>query len=230
MLENLTSTLKCDVINEILRDRQTVLTPLLFAHCLQPDFDVEPGKQVLCFWRKAAVAMRGLMVLGLLLGLSFRAFAQEGASEYQVKAAFIYNFAKFVEWPPGVFPNTNSPIVLGILGKNVFGSDLEKTIRDRKVNNHPFVFKNIASVSEITTCHILFVSPSEKDNFAKIVNALHNSTVLTVSETDGFIKAGGMINFTFEDTKVRFQINDEAAKKAGLKISSKLLSLAVPSH
>ena len=217
-------------MNEILRDRQTVLTPLPFAHRLQPDFHGETGKQRLCFWRKTAISMRGLLVLSLLIGLSFKTFAQEGASEYQVKAAFLYNFAKFVEWPAGTFPNTNSPIVLGILGKNVFGSDLEKTIQDRKVNNHPFAFKNISSVAEATNCHILFVSSSEKGDFSKIVNSLQNAKVLTVSETDGFIKAGGMINFTFEDAKVRFQINDEAAKKAGLKISSKLLSLAVPSR
>lgn len=230
MAENLTSTPKCDVITEILRDRQTALTPLPFAHRLQPDFNGETGRKTLCFWRKAAIAMRGFVVLGVFMGASFKTFGQEGASEYQVKAAFIYNFAKFVEWPRNAFPNTNSPIVLGILGKNVFGSDLEKTIRDRKVNNHPFVFKTLTSAAEATNCHILFVSSSEKGDFAKIVSTLHNATVLTVSETDGFIKAGGMINFTFEDTKVRFQINDEAAKKAGLKISSKLLSLAVPSR
>jgi hypothetical protein len=226
----LTSTLKSDVINEILRDRQTVLTPLPFARRLRPDSDDEPGEKTLCLWRNTATAMRWLAVLVLAIGLCFKSFAQEPASEYQVKAAFIYNFAKFVEWPPGAFPNTNSPIILGILGKNVFGNDLEKTIQDRKVNNHPFMFKNISSAEQGTNCHILFISSSEKNDFAKIVNALHNSTVLTVSETDGFIKAGGMINFTFEDTKVRFQINDEAAKKAGLKISSKLLSLAVPSR
>jgi hypothetical protein len=230
MLENLTSTRKSDVINKILRDRQTVLTPLLFAHRLRPDSDNETGRKKFCFWRKAALAMRRLVLIGLLIAFGCTSFAQEGPSEYQVKAAFLYNFAKFVEWPPGAFPDTNSPIVLGILGKNVFGSDLEKTIRDRKVNNHPFVFKTITSAAEATNCHILFISPSEKDECTKIVNALHNATVLTVSETDGFIKAGGMINFTFEDTKVRFQINDEAAKKAGLKISSKLLSLAVPSR
>jgi hypothetical protein len=229
-LENLTSTPKSDVINEILRDRQTALTPVPFAHRLQPDFDGETGKQTLCFGRKAALAIRGLVVVGLLMGLSLKAFAQQGAKEYQVKAAFIYNFAKFVEWPPGTFPNTNSPIVLDILGKNVFGTNLETTIRDRTVNNHPFEFKNITSVAEATNCHILFISSSEKGDFAKIVNTLQNAKVLTVSETDGFIKAGGMINFTFEENKVRFQINDDAAKKAGLKISSKLLSLAVPSR
>jgi len=170
------------------------------------------------------------MLFGLVIGLSFKSLAQEAPSEYQVKAAFMFNFAKFVEWPPEAFADTNSPIVLGILGKNVFGNDLEKTIRDRKVNSHAFQFTNFTSTADATNCHILFVSPSEKDNYAKIVNSLHNASVLTVSEADGFIKAGGMINFKLEGNNVRFEISDEAAKKAGLKVSSKLLSLAVPSR
>jgi len=171
-----------------------------------------------------------LLIFTLMIGLSFQCFSQEQPTEYQVKAAFLYNFAKFVEWPPEAFADTNSPMVLGILGKNVFGSDLGKTIHDRKVNNHPFQFKNFASAAEATNCHILFISSSEKDNFAKIIASLHNASILTVSEADGFMKAGGMINFTFEGTKIRFEISDEAAKKAGLKISSKLLSLAVSGH
>ena len=176
------------------------------------------------------MALCRMVLFGLFISLSFKSSAQEQPSEYQVKAAFLYNFAKFVEWPAEVFADTNSPIVLGILGKNVFGNELEKTIRDRRVNNRLFQFKNFTSATEATNCQILFISPSEKDNFAKIINTLKNTSVLTVSEADGFIKAGGVINFVFENDKIRFQINDEAAKKARLKISSKLLSLAVPSR
>lgn len=169
-----------------------------------------------------------LLLLALLLCFGRNAFSQEQPSEYQVKAAFLFNFAKFVEWPPEAFPATNSPIIIGVLGKNVFGDDLEKIIRDRRVNNRPFRFKNFSSAGEAAHCHILFISASEKDNFKKILNDLNRASVLTVSETDGFIQAGGMINFTIEDSKIRFQISDEAAKKAGLRISSKLLSLALP--
>lgn len=153
--------------------------------------------------------------------------AQEQHSEYEVKAAFLFNFAKFVEWPASAFATTNSPIVIGILGKNVFGEHLEKTIHDRKVNNRSFQFRTFQSVSEATNCHILFISASEKSDYPNIVSALHNASVLTVSEADGFLKAGGMINFLLEENNIRFQISDEAAKKARLKISSKLLSLAV---
>lgn len=166
--------------------------------------------------------------IAAFIGLITNSLAQEKPSEYEVKAAFLFNFAKFVEWPPEAFADTNSPIVIGILGENVFGKSLEKIINDRKVNSRGFQFRNFDSATEATNCQILFISASKKNDFAKIVSGLHSASVLTVSETDGFLKAGGMINFLFEGNNVRFQISDDAAKKAGLKISSKLLSLAVP--
>lgn len=169
-------------------------------------------------------------VLLLCLLLAFRGFAQEPAQEYQIKAAFLFNFAKFVDWPADAFPNTNSPIVIGVLGKNVFGHYLQDTIQDKKVRNRSFEFKEYTSVNEVTNCHILFISPALRDDYPDIVKALHNSSVLTVSETDEFLKAGGMVNFTIVENKVHFEIADEAAKKAGLKISSKLLSLGSRSH
>lgn len=171
-----------------------------------------------------------MAVLFLFLIFSLPGRAQEPAPEYQIKAAFLFNFAKFVDWPPPAFPQTDSPIVIGVLGKNVFGHYLEDTIRDKQVKNRRFEIKEFASVNDAVNCHILFISPSLKDNLPKILTALHNASVLTVSESDQFIEAGGMINFTIEESKVHFQINDNAAKKAGLKISSKLLSLAVRNH
>ena len=171
-----------------------------------------------------------LLFFTWIISLGFNGLAQEKPTEYQIKAAFMFNFAKFVDWPPEAFSATNSPIIIGIVGKNVFGSDLENTIRDKTVNNRRFQFIPVASSSEATNCHILFISPSEKDNLKKILEGLHNASVLTVSETDQFIKAGGMINFVIEDNKIRFQISDDAAKKARLRISSKLLSLAARSH
>ncbi len=159
--------------------------------------------------------------------LGFAGFAQNRPpSEYQIKAAFLYNFAKFVEWPPRAFAGPQAPIIVGVLGKNTFGDDLERTIRDKTVNNHPLEFKAFHSATEATNCHILFISASEKDHLPKILKSLRGASVLTVSETDRFIETGGMINFVIEDSKIRFQINDDAAKQAGLTISSKLLSLA----
>ena len=179
---------------------------------------------------KNGFATRGLLLFCLYFCLAIHSLAQSQPTEYQIKAAFLFNFAKFVEWPAESFPTTNAPIVIGVLGKNDFGADLENTIRDKTVNNRVFKFKNFTTASEATNCHILFISSSEKDNFSRIMPGLNRASVLTVSETDGFIEAGGMINFTIQSNKTRFQINDDAAKGAGLKVSSKLLSLAVQNH
>jgi hypothetical protein len=157
--------------------------------------------------------------------------AQESQpSEYQIKAAFLFNFAKFVEWPPAAFPGASSPFVIGVLGENPFGGDLERTIRGKTVGNRRFVIKEVASMAEARDCHILFISTSERKRLAEVLEALRGVSVLTVGEMDGFTEGGGMINFAREarGTRVRFQVNNEAAKKAGMKISSKLLSLALP--
>jgi len=229
-LENLTSSLKSAVIKAILCARQTVRMPLPFSAGLESDVSCETGGEFAVHRWKTAFGTRVIALCALIINLGFNSLAQQQPSEYQIKAAFLFNFAKFVEWPPQAFPETNSPIVIGVLGKNVFGNDLETTIRDKTVNNRRFKFKNFTSATEVTNCHILFVSSSEKDNFVKIVGGLQKVSVLTVSDTDGFIKAGGMINFTFEGAKIRFEISDEAAKKAGLQVSSKLLSLSVHSR
>lgn len=216
-------------MSALLRNRQTALISLAFARRVKLDSPTESGRTILSLRRDFKMLFRPIMVLAAIISLSFNSLAQDQQpSEYEVKAAFLFNFAKFIDWPPEVFADTNSPIVVGVLGKNVFGNNLEKTIRDRKVNNRSFQFRNYTSITEATNCQILFVSPSEKADFPKIVGTLQNASVLTVSETDGFIQAGGMINFLIQDNKIRFQISDETAKKARLKISSKLLSLAVP--
>jgi len=173
----------------------------------------------------------GVLVLSLMFAAGLTGFAQgPPPSEYQIKAAFLYNFAKFVQWPPQAFAGPGSPMVIGVLGDNVFGDDLERTIRHKTINSHPFQFQEFHSVKEATHCQILFISPSERKRLPKILNDLRGTSVLTVSETDHFIEAGGMINFDIEDNEVHFQINNAAAEKAGLIISSKLLSLATHSH
>jgi uncharacterized protein DUF4154 len=171
------------------------------------------------------------LLFSAIFALGFGAYAQDSSpSEYQIKAAFLYNFAKFVEWPTQAFAGPQSPIIIGVLGKNVFGDDLERTIRNKTINNRPFRFEEFHSVEEATNCQILFISPSENSQLSKILKRLRGKSVLTVSETDQFIQAGGMINFVIEDDEIHFQINNDAAKKAGLNISSKLLSLAVHNH
>lgn len=149
-------------------------------------------------------------------------------TEYQIKAAFLYNFAKFVEWPSAAFDDASSPIVIGILGDNPFHDDLANTIRGKKIDEHPLVVKELRSLSEATNCHILFISASEKKRLPEILAGIKGASVLTVGEMDRFTEAGGMINFVLEKTKIRFQINSDAASTVRLKISSKLLNLALP--
>jgi hypothetical protein len=170
-----------------------------------------------------------MLLLSAMLTASIR--AQDGQpTEYQLKAAFIFNFAKFVEWPSGALPNASAPVIIGILGDDPFGNDLEQTIKNKAINEHPLRLEKIHSAAEATNCHVLFISSSEKSRLPDILKGLRGTSVLTVSETDGFTEAGGMINFVKEGKKVRFQINDPAARQSNLKVSSKLLNLAVPSN
>ena len=169
----------------------------------------------------------GLLLLASLLLPPLTARAQDTApSEYRLKAAFLYNFAKFVEWPGDAFPAVNSPFIIGIIGENPFDDALEKTVMNKMMNGHPFAVKQCQTLSELKRCHILFISQSERKRLAEILRVVRGERVLTVSEIEHFLGPGGMIQFLMEGNKVRFAINDSAAKTAGLRISSKLLSLA----
>jgi len=150
-------------------------------------------------------------------------------SEYKIKAAFVLNFARFAEWPPASFAAEDSPLTIGVFGKNPFGGDLEEVMRNKTISDRAVVTKEIKSLAEATNCQVLFISSSEKKRLAEIFERLQSASVLTVADMDGFTEAGGMINIVREGTKFRFQINNDAAKKANLKLSSKLLSLALPS-
>jgi hypothetical protein len=173
----------------------------------------------------------GILLLVCLFALSFPARAQDtGPTEYQLKAAFLYNFVKFVEWPTQAYAGPASPTIVGVFGKNVFGDDLEKALHGKVINRHPLQFQAYDSVEQVTNCHVLFISASEENRFPQILAALRGKSILTVSESDRFIPDGGMINFVIINRKVRFQINNPAARQAGLTLSSDLLSLAAPAR
>jgi hypothetical protein len=178
------------------------------------------------FMRYGALSISGLSLLWLLLAGGNGRAQEPSPTEYQIKAAFLFNFAKFVEWPKTAFAAATSPIVIGILGENPFHDDLARVIRNKTIDDHPLVIKEFPSLAEAANCHILFISSSEKKRLPEILAALKGASVLTVGEMDRFAEAGGMINFFLEGTKIRFQINKDAATSAGLKISSKLMSLA----
>jgi hypothetical protein len=153
--------------------------------------------------------------------------AQEGSDlEYRVKAAFLYNFSKFVDWPVGVFDGTQAPLVIGILGEDPFGPILDQTVAGKTIGSRPFAIQRGLQLDELQNVHVLFISRSETQRLAELFGALQGRNVLTVSEIEEFAQRGGIISFLMEQSKVRFQINPAAADGAGLRISSKLLRLA----
>ena len=150
--------------------------------------------------------------------------AQSAAAEYQVKAAFLFNFAKFVEWPPNAFADANTPFVIGVLGQDPFGSYLDETVRGEQVNGRQLTVQRYRSVADIQKCHVLFISRSESERLDQIVADLKYRKILIVTDAEG--GAGGvMIRFINEGNKIRFKIDVRAAKAANLTISSKLLRL-----
>lgn len=173
-----------------------------------------------------AVLKRALAVLVLLLaGLSEGGAARaEVASEYAVKAAFLYNFTKFVEWPASAFEDERSGFRICVLGEDPFGKSL-RDVSDGPVAGRKVTLVGMANLKP-ESCHILFISRSEKGRIHQVLQDLGTAPVLTVADTDGFLDEGGIINFKLEGSKVRFEINQQAAERAGIKISSKLLGLA----
>jgi hypothetical protein len=164
---------------------------------------------------------------GLFLGASPKALSQnEEGAEYSVKLGFLYNFTKFVEWPPDSFRDPGAPLVICIVGHDPFRQDLEAELRTRKVRDHPIEVRTQTPNDKLSICHVVFVPVMEKNQSDRILRGLQGSRTLTVGETEGFAVLGGIINLTVEDNKVHFEINRLAAERAGLKIGSQLLSIA----
>jgi YfiR/HmsC-like len=187
--------------------------------------------QALTIKRRVRAVMAILPIL--LVAVMLNAQNTSGSSEYLIKAGFIYNFANLVQWPSSSFAQPDSPITIVILGEDHFGSTLDRALDGKKVNARSFVIKRAKSVSELQRalgpqkeCQILYVSSSEMPHLSEAIQMLKGVPVLTIGETPGFAKSGGIINLVLEDNKVRFEVNVTAAKEADLNISSRLLALA----
>ena len=176
---------------------------------------------------RPVILVLGLGVAGLMAGgTALRAESASGAlSDYQVKAAYLYYFTTFVEWPPESFAQTGDAIVIGILGDDPFGAILDDTLRGKSVNNRKLVVKRFASVKDARDSHILFICASEQDRVPSILKALDGAAVLTVGDLDSFATRGGQIAFHTIDKKVRFDINVAAVERARIKISAQLMKL-----
>jgi YfiR/HmsC-like len=172
----------------------------------------------LCWWRAV-----GLLIL---LAMTRHTAAAQSASEYQVKAAFLYNFAKFVEWPPSGFRDATAPLQICILGRDPFGQGLRDLVNTKTVNGRKLEVDYMVDMQLARACHILFIASSEKARVKQILESMRGTIALTVGDTEGFAEQGGMINFLLDNDRVLFEVNRNAAEQAGLRISSKLLSVA----
>lgn len=148
-------------------------------------------------------------------------------SEYEVKAAFLYNFAKFVEWPPAVLESADGSFTICVLGEDPFGRSVEGGFDGKTVQDKKLIFRTLARSSDASACQMVFISDSEDDHLPEILDRMKTQpSVLTVSDIDRFIQRGGMVGFTLDRNKVRFNVNLAAATDAHLKISSQMLKLA----
>jgi hypothetical protein len=168
-----------------------------------------------------------LALVAVLFAGALKSPGQTAASkEYQIKAAFLFNFAQFVDWPPDAFTNASEPFCIGIVGDDPFGAVLDETIQGEKVNGHPLVIQRYRDGEEVKDCQILFISRSEHDHLDQILADLKGKSVLTVADQDGFLKKGGIIRFVTEQNKIHLRVCPDTAKTAGLTIRSKMLRLA----
>jgi hypothetical protein len=170
-----------------------------------------------------------LKIFFLLFALYFiptTTFSQQ-YTEYELKAAYLYNFGKFVQWPEGAFKSPKDPFIIGIYGTNPFGEILQQIIQNKTLQNRPVIIINISTPEDAATCHILFICKTNKVQLNQILQALNNKPVLTVGDNiDEFCQTGGIINFTSQHSQKRFEINNKASARILLIISSKLLALS----
>ena len=180
--------------------------------------------RVRCLGSRIVAAALALLIS--IAGAGWVSAQSNATSEYQVKAAFLFHFAQFVEWPPGAFKDAAAPLTYCTVGEDLFHGALDASLTGKTVDGRPVRVRHFKQVREIQGCQVLFIGAPEKQFvFATLAN-LSASPVLTVGESEQFVQDGGMIGFLLEDNKVRFEINLDAAEHAKLKISARLLELA----
>lgn len=171
---------------------------------------------------RARIGAAGLLAsIGLGLPASVRA-----ESEDEVKAAFLFHFARYVEWPPTAFESDSAAIHLCLIGEPGFEGVLAKAVAGRKIGARPVAVASVASLDDAMRCHLLFLGEHADMKASVVEESLGDRAVFTISDETGFAEAGGIANFVLVEQKIRFEINQKAARRAGLKVSSSLLRLA----
>ena len=175
-----------------------------------------------------AICLRAFLLLALAFAFNWPTEMRAQSAiqrEYEIKAAYLYNFINYINWPADALPPAGGTITIGIVGESPFGPALDP-LNGKDVKGRLLAVKQVESLEDIEQCQIVFICPSEKSRFPQMLQQLKDTRVLTVSETEGFAEQGGIINFISERNKVRFEINLDAARRKDLTISSELLKLA----
>jgi hypothetical protein len=173
-------------------------------------------------WQTSGKAI-ALLLLG---GALARPAVAQSATEDQVKAAYLFNFAKFIEWPPEAFETADSALNFCTLGRSPVVDELDSSMLGKSINRHAIAVRHLRGPEDIKGCHLVFLAASAVKQQQKLVLAAKGSPMLLVAETPGFAQAGGTINFYSKAGRLLFEVNISAAENAHLKVSSKLLSLA----
>jgi len=176
---------------------------------------------MICAERLRGAFGAGLVAAALLAAGS--GLASSGATESEVKAAFLFNFARYVEWPDR---DGNRPITIGVLGDGDFPAVLEQVVRGKLVRDRQVRVKRLSGGGELRRCHIVYIGADHAEREGEIRASLSGASVFSVADFDGFAASGGTANFVRSGKKVRFEINEDVARRSGLKVSSRLLRLA----
>lgn len=174
--------------------------------------------------RRSAIAT--LVLLGTWMAASPRAWANPAVTEYQVKAVFLLNFARFVTWPESAFAAPDAPLTVCVLGQDPFGSVLDQVLANERIGNRPLAARRVASDGSIDGCQLLFVGAGDARLHGDSLRALAARPVLTVGDEEAFARQGGMVGLHLEDGTVRITVNPDALRDAGLTMSSQLLRMA----
>lgn len=167
-----------------------------------------------------------LLASVVMLSISPRGWSAD-YSEYEVKAAFLYKFVSFVEWPSQAEPEPSKPYLIGILGKDPFGNTIDDIVRQKSVRGHAIEIRRAEDETELSDCHVLFIAASEQSRFKDVLTHFKGANILTVGESDDAAESGAVMSLYTINGRVRFEVNIDAAKAASLKISSDLLDVAI---
>lgn len=171
---------------------------------------------------------RSRLIISVVLALAWTPLlaAPPSPNEYSLKAVFLYNFCRFIDWPPPAFHSPSDPLIIGIIGPDPFGTLLEEAIAGETYHGRPIQIEHYRTPREIRQCHLLFLSQGDESQTDAILAAVAGRNILTVGETESFLDHGGMIALTAEQNRVRLRINPTALRATKLNVSSKLLQVA----